>query len=171
VRETAGATLGRTQDNLNYISLEELGYICELLRHPASLLLSLEQMRTQLAQLSYADRLGTVGVRTRDHIRYQVKKVVPWAFAYYIRYQVQKFVYWALKSSTHGERSPPKYPARPDQLYKWAWDEKKKKEEREEEEERQRQQQLVMEDQFDAADSSDPDEIKELRSPSLPKTQ
>ena len=31
VRETAGATLGRTQENLNYISLEELNYIC---KHP-----------------------------------------------------------------------------------------------------------------------------------------
>jgi hypothetical protein len=53
VPETAGATLGTEEGNLNYISLEELNYI--------------------------------FGVRTRKHIEYQVKKVVPWAWGYYVR--------------------------------------------------------------------------------------
>lgn len=53
VPETAGATLGKEEGSLNYISLEELNYI--------------------------------FSVRTRKHMAYQVKTVVPWAWKYYIR--------------------------------------------------------------------------------------
>jgi hypothetical protein len=53
-----------------------------------------------------------VGVPTRAHIRYQVEKVVPWAYKHYIR-----------------RMKPPACPARPDQLYKWAWDVQRERQE------------------------------------------
>jgi hypothetical protein len=59
-----------------------------------------------------------VGVPDLAHIKYQFRKVVPWAYKYYIL----------------GMR-PPDCPSRPEQLYKWAWEVEKQRKEREEEEE------------------------------------
>lgn len=65
-------------------------------------------------------------------------------------------VYWAFKPFRRGERSPPQCPARPDQLYKWAWDIEKEKELKKEEKRRQ----WRPEDEADAADLPDSDEIE-----------
>ncbi len=58
-----------------------------------------------------------VGVPNLAHIKYQVRKVVPWAFKHYIR-----------------GMKPPDCPARPEQLYKWAWDVEKQRKEKQEQE-------------------------------------
>ncbi len=63
---------------------------------------------------------GTVGVRNFEHIQYQVKTVVPWAFNRYIR-----------------RMNPPECPEHPKQLYKWAWEVEKSRMEKQQQEQQQ----------------------------------
>lgn len=78
--------------------------------------------------------IATVGVTNLAHIKYQVRKVVPWAFKRYVR-----------------RMKPPHCPARPEQLYTWAWEvekqRKEKKQEEEEEEQAREQERIGKEDE------------------------
>lgn len=57
--------------------------------------------------------IAVVGVPSTAHIKYQLQKVVPWAFKRYVR-----------------RMKPPACPDRPEQLYKWAWDVEKERKEK-----------------------------------------
>ncbi|ERF73758.1 hypothetical protein EPUS_01012 [Endocarpon pusillum Z07020] len=70
------------------------------------------------------------GVRNFEHIEYQVKTVVPWAFNRYIR-----------------RMDPPECPEHPKQLYKWAWEVEKSRKEKQQQQEAQA---LQMEEEQEA---------------------
>lgn len=82
---------------------------------------------------------ATVGVRNFEHIEYQVKTVVPWAFNRYIR-----------------RMNPPECPEHPKKLYKWAWEVEKSRREKQQQQEAQA---LQMEEE-QAANEEEVEEIE-----------
>ena len=85
-----------------------------------------------------------VGVRNLEHIQYQVKTVVPWAFNRYIR-----------------RMDPPRCPEHPKQLYKWAWEvEKSRKERQQQQQEEEEEAQALQMEEEQAANEKEVEEIE-----------